>query len=55
MKLSDVNLQYRAVPEAQQYRVGIVKELIEVQNNQLEVPGFTLDELDELLQYLCVS
>ena len=55
LKLSDVNLQYRPVPEAQQYRVGIVKELIEVQNNQLEVPGFTLDELDELLQYLCVS
>ena len=31
----------------EEYRVGFIKELIDVKNNQLDVDGFNKDELDD--------
>jgi hypothetical protein len=55
LKPSDVKAKYRDVPRNDEYRVGFIKEIIDVKNNQLEVKGFNDDELEEILQHLCVS
>ena len=41
--------------EEDQFRVGFINEIIDVMNNNLEIAGFTDDELGELLEFLCVS
>ena len=47
--------KYRDIPEGEEFRVGFIKEIIDVKNNKLEVTGFTADELEDILQHLCVS
>ena len=55
LKACDYKIKYRNVPRNEEFRVGFIKELIDVKNNQLDVHGFNNDELDEILQHLCVS
>ena len=51
----DVTSAYRSISEEDQFRVGFINEIIDVMNNNLEIAGFTDDELGELLEFLCVS
>ena len=55
LKPSDVKTKYRVLPENEKYRVGFIKEIVDVRNNQLVVEGFDDDELETILQHLCVS
>jgi hypothetical protein len=54
LKPRDVKEKYRNLPDNEKYRVGFIKELIDVKNNQLEVIRFDDEELEAILQYLCV-
>ena len=43
-------------PPADVWRVGLCKEIIEVQKgSQLEIPGFSKEECDAILRYACVT
>ena len=55
LKPDDVKVKYRDVPRDEKYRVDFINEILDVKNNQLEVNGFHDDELQEILQHLCVS
>ena len=55
LKPADVTTRYRDMPINEQYRVDFIKEMVDVKNNQLEVQGFTDDEIDDILQHICVS
>ena len=48
-------LSYKEVPLNEEYRIDFIKELIEVRHDAVEVVGFTDEELEEILSYLCVS
>ena len=52
LKPNDYNEKYREVPSNNMYRVGFIKELI---NSKVEVEEFSIDEVKEILQHLCVS
>ena len=47
--------KYREIPVDEQFRVDLIKEIIEVKHKKLEVPGFSMEELDEIMQQICVS
>ena len=51
----DADFKYREVPAGEQFRVDFIKEIVEVKNSGLEVIGFTMEELEEILQHLCGS
>ena len=55
LKSSDVIIKYRETPASEQFRVGFIKEIIEVKNNNFEVKDFSAEEIDDILQHLCVS
>ena len=55
LKPNNYNLKYEEVPVNEEYRVSFIKELINIEQSELEVPGFEGDELREILQHLCVS
>ena len=44
------NMQYYPVPEEEEWRVGCLTELL---NDDLEVPGFTENEIKEFVNYTC--
>ena len=51
----DVSFKYREVPTGEEFRIDFIKEIIDVKNNKSEFSGFTMEELDEILQHLCGS
>ena len=55
LKPSDYRAKYRDIPVNEDYRVGLIKEIVEIKNQQLEVDGFNDDELDYILHHVCVS
>ena len=55
LKPNDYKLKYKEVPDSEGYRVGFIKELINIQHSDMEVPGFDRDELQAILHHLCVS
>ena len=49
------NLVYKDVPEDEAWRIPLSQELLKCREGTLEAPGFTSDELDDLLRHTCVS
>ena len=47
------HVRYRTIPDSEEWRVNMCKELLNVRENDVTVPGFSSDELEELLGYLC--
>ena len=50
-----VTEKYKEIPTGEEYRVNVIKEIIQIRNNELEVPGFEKHEFDEILRFVCVS
>ena len=49
------NLQYRVIPQEDQWKLDITKELSDVMNGDVEVKGFNFMELKDIFESLCVS
>ena len=48
-------LKYHKVAIEDSWKIDIVKELIEIKNDQLSLNDFTKEELNEILTHLCIS
>ena len=46
------NMLYREVPAEEKWRLGLLNELLE---KKLEIPGFTNDELKEIISFACTE
>ena len=49
------NIVFAKVDDENQYKIDFIKEIIDVKHGNLEVDGFSQDELEELLEFLCTS
>ena len=47
-------ISYHPTRADDKWKETIVKEIIEVKNEQLEDSGFSSEELDEILEHICV-
>ena len=47
-------ISYHPSTADDKWKEMIVKEIIEVKNEQLEVSGFSSEELDDILEHICV-
>ena len=47
-------ISYHPTTDDEKWKEMIVKEIIEVKNEQLEVSGFSSEELDDILEHICV-
>ena len=53
---SDIHsISYFPTPDDEIWKERMAIELLDVRANQLEVEGFEQEELETLLEYLCVS
>ena len=48
-------IEYHTVPESQSWRTNFLKELVEVRQGELEVPGMAKQDLDQILNYICTQ
>ena len=45
-------MKYAVVPQPEEWRIGLLEDLV---SNQLDVPGFTDDEIGDMVSYICNS
>ena len=59
MIMSDKNtidsMEYCPVPEGDTWRIGILDELLDSRSSIAEIPGFTQEEIQDLIDFVCVS
>ena len=48
-------VNYHPISDQDIWRTEIIKEITDVKFNQLEVPGFTFEEMEEILSFACTS
>jgi hypothetical protein len=53
--LKNVDVPYHVVPDDEVWRVGFVKELIDIKCGSLVVPGMLQTELEDIMSYLCTE
>ena len=49
------SLSYHPTPLEDKWKEAMVNELLEVRGNQLQVEGFETEELEMILEHLCVG
>ena len=56
VKLEDsASLTYHTLDPSEAWKVSSIKEIINTKAGMLEVPGFQIEELEEILHHLCTS
>ena len=56
VKSDDIDtFEYAPVKPEDAWKIDMVKELIEVRENQASIENFTRDELEEILEHVCIS
>ena len=46
---------YKEIANDEFWKIGFIREIIEVKNKQLGLNDFTKEELNDILAYLCTS
>ena len=49
----NIDVEYNPIPASETYRINFIKEIVEVKHGEVEVPGFSQEELDHIKEYLC--
>ena len=49
------NMRHFSIPEDEQWRVSPVTELLQVRKNSRSLPGFSTDEIKNMLDYICTT
>ena len=49
------SMEYCPVPEGDTWRIGILDELLDSRSSIAEIPGFTQEEIQDLIDFVCVS
>ena len=55
LKAGNVDFAYHKINEADEWKIDFIKEIIDVKNDNLNVAGMELDEIEEILEYLCTG
>ena len=49
------SLEYNPIPENEKWRLSVVKDMLEARTNKEYLPGFTQEEITDMLNFACSS
>ena len=49
------DFQYHIIPDEEKWRINMLRELVNVKENECTVPGFEENEIVEILEYICTG
>ena len=55
MKADSYTIPYHPTSEADKWKENMLREIVDVRSKQLVVDGFDMEELDEMLEFICVG
>ena len=50
-----IKIEYNMIPEGEEWRLGLLDEILELQHGDLVVPGMDLADISYILDYICTS
>ena len=50
-----LSISYHKIPESEEWRVEMINEITDTKFGISEIPGFSHEELEEMLRFVCVS
>ena len=53
--LKNIDVEYHKVSKENEWRIDLLKELVEVRQGELIVPGMDKDEVDKILEFICTT
>ena len=53
--MGGVDIKYHDILESEVWRVDFIKEVVDLKYGDLEVQGFTREELETIQEYLCTQ
>ena len=45
---------YQRIPEEEQWRINLATELFQFRDLELSIPGFSMDEINDMLNFICI-
>ena len=54
-KCVKTTMKYSCIPEDEEWRVQVVNELLMLRNESLSLPGFSMDEIKKMIDFICMS
>ena len=54
-KADSLTIPYHPTSEADMWKENMLREIVDVRSKQLVVDGFYMEELDEMLEFICVG
>ena len=52
---SESKVAFKEIPKGQEWRINFAREIIDVEHDKLEVPGFVTEELKSILTWICTT
>ena len=52
---SESKVAFKEIPNGQEWRINFAREIIDVEHDKLEVPGFVTEELKSILTWICTT
>ena len=49
------NMCYFPPPPGEEWRIPLVKELLDIKDEQLEVPGISTEDIDQIIEEICCN
>ena len=48
-------MKYHTVPVEEEWKINLSVKLLKLRDQKLSIPGFTMDEIKDMLVYTCIS
>ena len=48
-------LKFAKIPEGNEWRIPFIEELLDIRNSDLEVESFSQEEINDLINFVCIS
>ena len=55
LEVCEIDIKYHELLESEAWRVDFIKEVVELKYGDLDVPGFTAEEFEEIQDFLCTQ
>ena len=50
-----LHIRYKDIPENEEWRIGLLNELIEIRQGKYQVEGFSVAETQDILIDICIN
>ena len=48
-------IEYHKIPAEEEWRIGVVRDIIDVRNGEANLEGFSIKDLENMLDFVCTN